>query len=76
VKREPPFEGSTRFFRGRIIDALRAAPPGKGVRIDALPSLIANDHTLPSPDELRAMLDALMAQGLAVVCGDIVSLPE
>ena len=76
VKREPPFEGSTRFFRGRIVDALRAAPRGKGVRIDALPALIANGHAPPSPDELRAMLDALQRQGLAVTREGIVSLPE
>ena len=75
-KRQPPFEGSTRFFRGRIIDALRAAPPGKGVRIDALPAMIANGHAPPSPGELQAMLDALERQGLAAVQGDVVALPE
>jgi A/G-specific adenine glycosylase len=74
-KREPPYEGSRRFFRGRIIDALRALPPGASLRIDELPARIANGHSAPTLEETRALVEALERHGLAIRKGGRVSLP-
>jgi len=70
------YEGSPRYFRGRIIDVLRSLPPGASLRIGALPSRIANGHTPPAPGEVAAWLTALEAQGLVRVRRGRVSLPE
>jgi A/G-specific adenine glycosylase len=75
-KREAPFEGSPRYFRGRIVDVLRALPPGGTLPLDALPALIANGHPAPSPETTRDLLDALERAGLATVRNGAASLPE
>ena len=85
--RKPPraaaperYEGSRRYFRGRAIDALRALPPGERVAVSALPAMLANGHAAPSPEDVRALVDGLVRDGLAVVHdtdgGPAVSLPE
>ncbi len=74
--KEPKFEGSPRYFRGRIIDALRELQPGRSVPLDRLPSLIANGHTPPSAADARAMAEALASQGLAVIRRNRIALPE
>jgi len=80
AKRRPkpaaPFEGSARYFRGRIIDVLRGLAPGATVPLRRLPALIANGHQAPSAAETRAMVQALERAGLAAVRGAAVSLPE
>ncbi len=75
-KREAPFEGSPRYFRGRIIDVLRALPSGATLPLDALPALIANGHPAPSPETTRDLLAALERAGLATVRNGAASLPE
>ncbi len=71
---EAPFEGSTRYYRGRIIDALRDLPPGATLRIEDLPARIPNGAAL-SGDGVRELCVALERHGLAVISGDAVSLP-
>lgn len=71
-----PFAGSTRFFRGRIIDALRALPRGERLAIETLPSLIANGHVPPTSEETHALVRALERHGLATVVDGRVSLPD
>ncbi len=72
--REAPFECSTRYYRGRIIDVLRDLPPGATVRIDELPARIANGATL-STEAARELCIALERNGLAAISDDAVSLP-
>ncbi len=77
TKQAQPFEGSARYYRGRIVDLLRALPPGEAVALRRLPKLLANGAGAPSGDEVRAWAQALERQGLAVVRGGgRISLPE
>ncbi|HEX5480194.1 MAG TPA: A/G-specific adenine glycosylase [Dehalococcoidia bacterium] len=75
-----PYEGSRRYFRGRAIDILRALPRGDRIALATLPARLANGHAAPSPDDVRALIDGLVRDGLAAVHdtrgGPAVSLPE
>lgn len=74
-RREAPFVGSTRYYRGRIVDALRAAPPGHRVASAALGPQIKPDFTDADRPWLRGLLDRLAADGLVVLDGEHVQLP-
>ena len=64
-----PFEGTARYARGRIVDALRRAPATE----DALRALLPEAHRA----KLAAYLRSLEAEGLAVKDGhDAWALPE
>lgn len=77
TKREPPFDGSTRWYRGRIIDALRALPPGDRIPLDELSARMpANGHARLSREDLDALVRRLERDGLASVVGGGVALPE
>ncbi|MEX2245698.1 MAG: A/G-specific adenine glycosylase [Dehalococcoidia bacterium] len=76
AKKEAPFEGSARYYRGRIIEVLRGLPPGASVRLVALPSLIADGRPAPPPERTRELVRALEREGLASVRRSRVSLPE
>jgi len=76
TKREAPFEGSTRYYRGRIIELLRRLPRGAAVPLATLPALLADGHAAPSPDLTRDLVAALERAGLAVVRDAAVSLPD
>jgi A/G-specific adenine glycosylase len=73
---QPPFEESPRYYRGRIIDVLRALPPGATVRIDDLAALIANGRPAPAAAATHELLEALVRAGLAVVRDGAACLPE
>ncbi len=75
-RREEPYEGSPRYYRGRIIDLLRTLPPGESVPLATLPALLADGHAAPSPDLTRDLVVALARVGLAVVRDGAASLPE
>jgi A/G-specific adenine glycosylase len=69
-----PFERTTRFARGRIIDRLRQLPAGKRVSLLVLHrDLAALGRT---PAELGAMLESLDREGLVEVRGQQVALRE
>jgi A/G-specific adenine glycosylase len=70
-----PFEGSPRYFRGRIIDVLRELPPGESISVRRIPKLIANSHAAPSQPEVAGLLAQLERQGLAVVVRGRAALP-
>ena len=76
VKSETPFEGSARYHRGRIIDLLRGLPNGKSVPVRSVPRLIANGATPLTADELRLHTQTLERDGLAVIRGGRISLPD
>jgi A/G-specific adenine glycosylase len=66
-----PFTSTTRYFRGRIIAALRALEPGAALRLSELGPLVkptfATDDDLPW---LRGLLDGLARDGLAQLTSD------
>jgi len=59
-----PFERTTRFLRGRIIDRLRDVPPRESLAVDALQRDIA--HSVPSDrlHEIPTVVDALVREGI------------
>ncbi|HUY77131.1 MAG TPA: hypothetical protein VMV29_10195 [Ktedonobacterales bacterium] len=60
-----PFSTTSRYFRGRIVDALRALPAGETFTLSALGPQIKADF---APDEfpwLRGLVDGLARDGLA-----------
>lgn len=60
-----PFTSTSRYYRGRIVDALRALPPGESLALPVLGTQVKPDFT---PDELpwlRALAQALARDGLA-----------
>ncbi len=44
-KARAKFEGSARYWRGRIVDALRALPPGGSIGIAELRRVMAHPET-------------------------------
>lgn len=78
-QRRAPYERSARYYRGRIVDALRAMSPGDSLPVAALPQAIGNGGSSPSLEETRTLVDALVRDGLAVVTetpeGERIALP-
>jgi A/G-specific adenine glycosylase len=65
-KNEAPFEGSNRYFRGRLVDTLRSAE-GSSVPLSALGPLVRADYTPEHIDWLRKLVQDLERDGLARV---------
>ncbi len=69
-----PFERTTRFARGRVIDRLRRLPAGQGV------SLLVLHRELAMPDrtadDLKAIVESLVRDGLVSLRGRQVALAE
>lgn len=67
-----PFESTTRFYRGRIVEALRALPEDEPVGIP-LPELglrVREGFTSEHLPWLRELVDGLQRDGLALVAED------
>ena len=60
-----PFEQTSRYFRGRIVDALRELPPGATVPLSALGPRIKRDFTEVDLPWLRKLARGLARDGLA-----------
>ena len=75
-KARAKFEGSSRYWRGRIVDALRALPAGGSIGVAELRRVIANGAEAPEADEVRELIAALEEHGLLVVHRGRVRLPE
>src|SRR5205823_1416304 len=67
LKAATPYESSTRWYRGRIVDVLREVPAGAWLRIEELPPRIANGSALRPNVDVWALVDALARDGLLVV---------
>jgi A/G-specific adenine glycosylase len=80
AKREPArpkFEETSRYARGRIIDALRALPPGRAITVERLRASISNGSGPIDAAIFAGYVDALEAVGLlARRRGNRVSLPD
>ena len=58
------FEGSRRWFRGRIVDALRALSPGASLTLEALGAQIKPDDAPADREWLLELVRALARDGL------------
>ena len=65
-KTEEPFEGSNRYYRGRVVDSLRAAD-GSGVPLSMLGPQVRDDYAPEHGEWLRQLVRALERDGLARV---------
>jgi A/G-specific adenine glycosylase len=78
VKRTPqeaiPFERTTRFLRGRVVDRLRDLPDGETIALDALAAGLATVVAADRLAEIPAVVDALVRDGLAHAAGGRVRL--
>jgi len=74
-RREAPFVGSNRYYRGRVIAALRALAPGTTRTLGQLGTEIRDDYTSEHLPWLRELLAGLAQDGLVELSGDNVQLP-
>jgi A/G-specific adenine glycosylase len=74
-RREAPFAGSSRFYRGRIVDALRQLPPDQALELRALGRQVKRDFGDEDSAWLRALVEGLARDGLLVLEGETVRLP-
>jgi len=71
TKRSPqaalPFEQTTRFLRGRIVDRLRDLPAGKTLALDALVTALADVVPSARLNDIPAVAHALERDGILVI---------
>jgi A/G-specific adenine glycosylase len=67
-----PFESTTRYYRGRIVEALRTLPQDEpeGIPLSELGLRVRNDFTSENLPWLRELVDGLQRDGLALVAED------
>jgi A/G-specific adenine glycosylase len=76
VRKEAPFAGSARYYRGRIVERLRALGPAETIDLEALGPTIKPDYAEEDLAWLRALVEGLQRDGLLVVgVDDTVALP-
>jgi A/G-specific adenine glycosylase len=75
-KREESFVGSRRFYRGRIVDALRQLGANEHMSVLALGPLVKEDFSELDSDWLRDLLLGLDRDGLVSFDGALVRLPD
>jgi A/G-specific adenine glycosylase len=78
VAKQSRFAGSSRFYRGRVVEALRALAPGEHVTLAELSTLVGGEdavHQERGPQWLEALVDGLVRDGLAVRRGERIALP-
>jgi A/G-specific adenine glycosylase len=71
-----PFERTSRYARGRILDRLRDLPPGRRISLLDLHHSIGQAIPERSVEEVRQLVDALARDGLVTRDGTNVALPE
>lgn len=70
-----PFVGSSRYFRGRLIERLRRVPVGEKVTLASIGPSIKENWSPADAGWLREVVVRLASEGLVAVDGDAVSLP-
>ncbi|MBV9233941.1 MAG: A/G-specific adenine glycosylase [Candidatus Eremiobacteraeota bacterium] len=70
-----PFEKTSRYARGRIVDRLRELPAGRHISLLDLHGDLAPTIER-SLDEVRGLVQALVRDGLVTCTGESVALPE
>ncbi len=74
-RREAPYTGSNRFYRGRTIEALRGLPPGQALALTELGGQIKADFSANDLPWLQALVDGLARDGLLVLEDGAARLP-
>lgn len=74
-RREQPFVGSRRWYRGRLIDALRALPPAEAMPLDELGPRVRDGFGAADLPWLRDLAAGLARDGLLVIEGETARLP-
>ena len=69
------FEESSRYLRGRIVDALRGLPAHQRISLLDLHSALADVAPARTPDEVSAASTALARDGVIVFDGNYLALP-
>ncbi len=62
---QPKFAGSRRYYRGRIVAALRTLPPGEEIPLDRLGGLVKPGFAAGDLPWLRELAEGLAGDGLA-----------
>jgi len=75
-RKEGPWQGSTRYYRGRIVDGLRGLAPGKRIPLDALVARVKPGATEDEAAHLRGLVARLAADGLAALHETAIGEPE
>jgi A/G-specific adenine glycosylase len=70
LKREGTFAGSNRFYRGRLVETLRAEEHAAGVPIVALGPLVRDDFSEADVPWLYELVRGLERDGLATIAED------
>ncbi len=65
AKPSQPFKESNRYFRGRVVAALRAAPAGAALALDEIGPQLKPDYSAADADWLRTIVAGLARDGLA-----------
>ncbi len=60
-----PYVGGTRYYRGRIVHALREAPPEAPLTLSELGACVKNTYTESDEPWLRKLVEGLVRDGLA-----------
>lgn len=74
-KPEGPFKGSNRWYRGRVVDALRSLPHGVVMPLSELGPLVKPEYGADDAAWLRTVVAGLERDGLVVLDGDGARLP-
>ncbi|HKV84973.1 MAG TPA: A/G-specific adenine glycosylase [Ktedonobacterales bacterium] len=64
-KSEPPFTQSSRYFRGRVVEALRELPPGDSLTLGALGARVREGYSASDLPWLEGLIQGLARDGLA-----------
>lgn len=73
---EPPFHGSPRYYRGRIVAHLRDLPPGASADLDTLGQAIRPDYEPALRLWLQQLVQSLARDGLVEVVDDGLGAPD
>ena len=69
-----PFERTSRFLRGRIVDALRALAPHESISLLDLHGMLATVAPDRSPDEIAEATQGLARDGVVAFDGATIAL--
>jgi A/G-specific adenine glycosylase len=69
-RQEEAFDGSNRYYRGRVIDALRTLPAGESLSLHALGERVRDDFAPEHAEWLGGVIDGLRRDGLLEVAED------
>jgi A/G-specific adenine glycosylase len=74
-RRESPYAGSNRFYRGRAVEALRELPPGQSLALHELGGRLKVDFGADDLPWLQTLVDGLARDGLLVIEDGAARLP-